>query len=329
MVGCLLAGCATQPTTSLPRESTLAEASAPGNLSALNEGLAPPSVFALRIGVEHLPPEESERDDPRDERLHLPTARTRARLAPVAAEPMRSAAERPLLDFANTDDPIAHETLRFVSDVIEADRDRVRREVGLPFFDYFHGFDADRGPLLRSEQDLLDAQELWVLEHGTSLLQRPFRRLLRRLPMVRDVEVEFDNFRSENVPLSEPYETASRRGESFRVSMRLRASDLGDPVEVAGIWRGLRLGSSQEAGKLSFDLPVTERLRLELRARTEYDTSDLGFRLDLSWRHSLSTSWHVAIGDDMDFLSTSSLYSLFETPMDGSPGLVLYAVHVF
>jgi len=52
-------------------------------------------------------------------------------------------------------------------------------------------------------------------------------------------------------------------------------------------------------------------------------------RLDLAWRRSASTSVHVAVGDDMDFLSTSSLYSLFESPMDGSPGLVLYAVHVF
>jgi hypothetical protein len=54
-----------------------------------------------------------------------------------------------------------------------------------------------------------------------------------------------------------------------------------------------------------------------------------GFRVDLSYHPSLSTSLHVALGDDMDFLSTSSIYSLFESPMDGSPGIVLYAVHVF
>ena len=37
----------------------------------------------------------------------------------------------------------------------------------------------------------------------------------------------------------------------------------------------------------------------------------------------------LAAGDDMDFLSTSSIYSLFEAPMDGAPGLLLYAVHIF
>ena len=43
----------------------------------------------------------------------------------------------------------------------------------------------------------------------------------------------------------------------------------------------------------------------------------------------LHMSMHLAAGDDMDFLSTSSIYSLFESPMDGRPGLVLYAVHTF
>ena len=80
---------------------------------------------------------------------------------------------------------------------------------------------------------------------------------------------------------------------------------------------------------LSIDWDLSATLRLEVRARTDYRTNENGLRVDLSYRPNDGTSVHCAIGDDMDFLSTSSIYSLFETPMDGSAGLVLYAVHVF
>jgi hypothetical protein len=173
-------------------------------------------------------------------------------------------------------------------------------------------------------------QEQWLQAHGQSLLRRPLRQLLRRLPIARDVEVELDEFRSDHVPMSEPYQNEHRRSDGLgRVSMRVHASDLHDPVELVWIRGPVRIGSSQQHGKFGIDLPLTEKLRLELRTKTGYESEHTGFRLDLSYRPSFSTSFHVAVGDDMDFLSTSSIYSLFESPMDGSPGLVLYAVHVF
>ena len=113
------------------------------------------------------------------------------------------------------------------------------------------------------------------------------------------------------------------------MSVRLHTSDLADPVELAYIRSGIRIGTSQESGKLSIDWDLSATLRLELRARADYATHEEHLRADLAYRHSPTTSLHVSIGDDMDFLSTSSIYSLFETPMDGAPGLVLYAVHIF
>ncbi|MBL8754231.1 MAG: hypothetical protein JNK15_13095, partial [Planctomycetes bacterium] len=114
-----------------------------------------------------------------------------------------------------------------------------------------------------------------------------------------------------------------------RVSLRIHADDPKDPLEVVWVQSGVRIGTSQEFGKFGLELELTDRLHMELRARTGYETHEHDLRLDLSYRPSARTSLHVALGDDMDFLSTSSLYSLFETPMDGAPGLVLYAVHVF
>ncbi len=331
LVGWVLAGCASQPPAD--QGEVAPSTGAVGSALVREPAPAPPSAFVLRIGVEHLPSDGDALEDPRIEPAPLALARAprveRRGVPAVVAEREQRATERPLLELCRADDPLEHEALHFVSDLVEADRRRVRREVGLPFFD-FHAVDPDRGPLLESEIAMQQEQEQWLQAHGKSLFRRPVRQLLKRLPLARDVEVELDEFRTEHVPLSEPYQAAHERRRSLgRISLRIHAGDLSDPVEVAWIGGVVRVGSSQDHGKFGIDLPLTETLQLELRSRTEYATEDTGFRVDLSYRPSPSTSLHVAIGDDMDFLSTSSIYSLFESPMDGSPGLVLYAVHVF
>jgi hypothetical protein len=338
--GCLLAGCVVQPTASAPT-SAIGREGDPA--LAVVKSSVPPATFALRIGVEHLPPATDTDDEPpRCERLAASPVAAARREAPREAlrDGLRDGprdATRPdgktapaLLAMANTDDPLARETVHFVNDLIETDRRRVAREVGLPFFD-FHAIDPDRGPLLASEVQLREDHEEWVHQNGTLLLKRPFRQMLRRLPIVQDLEVEFEDFRSDHVPWTAPYEAThnERRQHLGRISLRVHAGDLDDPVEVVWINSGLRIGSSQGIGKLGFELPLSDKVHLDLRGRTEYDTGEIGLRLDLAWRRSESTSVHLAIGDDMDFLTTSSLYSLFESPMDGAPGLVLYAVHVF
>lgn len=333
VVGCLLAGCALQPTAAPPHPTALARAvvvpaSTADSLPRLVAGLPPPT-FAVRIGVEHLPPEAATEVRPRCEVLSMAPAPARRPLREAARpDRARAAAEQPFLAAA-TEDPLAREALQFVNDMVEADRRRVEREVGLPFFE-FQAVDPDRGPLLNSERDLATDHELWLQANGRTLLQRPLRQMLRRLPLVRDLEVEFEDFRADHVPWTEPYAQAHARERMLgRISLRVHASDAHDPVEVAWVHSGLLLGSSQQTGKLGFRLPLSEDLRLELRARTDYATEEFGLRLDLTWRASARTSLHAAVGDDMDFLSTSSLYSLFESPMDGAPGLVVYAAHVF
>ncbi|MBL9079650.1 MAG: hypothetical protein JNL08_19255 [Planctomycetes bacterium] len=324
---CLLAGCVGQP--------TIADSpSAPGPIAALGR----PAAFALRIGIEHLPPdagdETAETTAPTVEPQPRPVAAAPAPAAPVERRRAPDAAHRhtwsmSIADLTAIHDPIARETLWFVQDLIEADRERSRREVTAPLLGIYDHDQID-GQLLSSEQAQLDAQEEWLQERGPSLMNRPLRKLLRRLPLVQQVEVEFDSFRSDHVPLTVPYQYRHRDERSLgRVSVRVRVDDLQDPLEVAYVLGGVRVGSSQQYGKLSLDWDLTDTVRFELRARTDYESDDRHVRADLAYRASPTTSWHVAVGDDMDFVSTSSIYSLFETPMDGSPGLVLYAVHLF
>lgn len=324
ITACLLAGCVTQPTRGIPQAS---EASP----LALSAG------HVLRIGLEFLPPdgrfpdEDEVRAEPRV--ANNPTAlASEQAVRPVALsfdEPSR-APQFSKIDFESIDDPIARETMNFCSDLIQADRQRVKREVGIPFFDFRDG-EMQLAPLLTSERRQREEHEQWSQQHGPRLLKHPLRQLAKRLPLARDFEIALEDFRSDHVPLTEPYRQAhGDRSKLGRMSLRLRTRDYRDPMELVYIHHsGIRIGSSQEQGKLSLDFGLSENLNLSLRARTNYDSGNSGIRTDLIYRTSDNMSVHLAAGDDMEFLSTSSLYSLFESPMDGSPGLLLYAVHTF
>lgn len=324
IAACLLTGCATQPTRGI------SPASEPSPLTHS-------AGHVLRIGLEFLPPDERFPDEA-DVRAEPRLASNPTSLAseqavrPVSLrfdEPSR-APRLSAIDFESIDDPIARETMHFCSDLIQADRQRVRREVGIPFFG-FRDDVMELAPLLTSERRQREEHEQWSQQHGPRLLKRPLRQLAKRLPLARDFEIALEDFRSDHVPLTEPYRQAhGDRRKLGRMSLRLRTRDFGDPMELVYIHHsGVRIGSSQEQGKLSLDFNLSENLNFTLRARTNYATGESGIRTDLIYRTSENMSLHLAAGDDMNFLSTSSLYSLFESPMDGSPGLLLYAVHTF
>ena len=326
MVACMLAGCATQH-------------DAPASASVTQRGaeLPPGHPATLRISLEFLPPDERFTESepilaPAPTKRHR---RVRAEQRAVQTVTLRTqepsvAPDLSKLDFASIDDPVARETLRFCSDLIAADRRRVRREVGIPFFDFRPG-GPEVGPLLTSERRLREDHERWSQDLGVALLKQPLRLTARRLPAVRDVELALHDFRSDQVPWTAPQrQERSDRRELGRLSLRLNVRELGDPAEVVYIHPlGLRVGSNQRRAKLALDLDLSERIHVALRARTDYDTGQGGVRADLIYRPSPRASVHLAAGDDMDFLSSSAMYSLFESPMDGAPGLVLYVVHTF
>lgn len=321
---CLLAGCATQPVTPMLQPDVAA-----ARLAAIL-----PATCAPRIGVEFLPPENPDATAAPE----IAAAPSR-RPAPAPAGPVRLVDRVQVREDAHTwrlsvadldavDDPIAREALRFCDDLVREDARRTQREVRLPFLEW-RPAELDLGARLWSEERIGETRAQWVDDHLGSLLGSPFRRMLRRLPLVSAVEVSLDDFRSSFVPATEPYLRTHDDGGLGRVSLRLRAGDPGDPVEVAYILGGARVATSRDRTKLGYAVALSERVDLELRATRDYRTNHDVMRLDLGFRYSPTTSFHMALGDDMDFLSTSSIYSLFETPMDGSPGMLVYAVHVF
>lgn len=324
ILGCLLAGCVAQPMRPFPSGG---EARTPLAASSRNA--------VLRIGIEHLPPDD-----------RFPQGEVRVGSTGPAALPRGFGSARPRrdedperdvdvvrthvltgLDLSTVVDPVERETLQFLIDLVKADQLRVRRTGGNPLLDFYLP-DQERGSLLVGEQLLLADQEEWLQQHGPSLLHRPLRQLLRRLPVVQQFEIGVREFRSDNLPLPTPWQSLEP-GSTARISVRLHVDDLQDPLELMVSQYGVRIGTSQNVGKFGVALSLSEALQLELRARTEYDTGDHAVRIDLSYRPSSQTSYHLSVGDDMEFLNRSPLYSLLESPIDGAPGIVLYAVHRF
>lgn len=324
-VALLLAGCTVQPIAELrPVETQLAR----------HHSEIPTMAPTLRIGVEYLPPERNAATSPEVEATITARPERSSRAATTLVERSRVPEARHTWalgaeDLAAIDNPVARATLQFVDDLVREDKRRTEREVRLPFLDW-EPAELDVGQRLWSEVEIAEAQGEWVGENGTSLLSRPMRQVIRRFPLVSELELTLDEFRSSFVPMSEPYRQSHAAERKLgRLSVRLHASDLDDPVEIVYMRSGLRVGSSRERGKLAIDWPLTENVSLTLRSRRNWITEESRLRADLAYRHSATTSVRLAAGDDMDFLSTSSIYSLFEAPMDGSPGFLLYAVHIF
>lgn len=326
-LACLLAGCATQPVPSTAPDAPT------DHLAVLAAATGRPQC----IGLEFLPPDgrfpelEPVQVEPERRRASKPTPSSRALTQVEVDDPEPSRLPSlSQIDLDAIEDPIARETLHFCKDLVAADRQRVRREVGIPFFD-FRGSPDDLSPKLTMERRLEAEHDEWAQQHGVRLFRQPLRLLGKRLPIAREFEIAVEDFRSDHVPLSEPYREAhGDRRRLGRMSMRVHVRDVQDPVELVYIHpSGLRIGSSQMRAKMSYGVDLSNSLNLSVRARSDYDTGDFAMRADLIYRPATHVSVHLSAGDDMDFLSTSSLYSLFESPMDGRPGLLLYAVHTF
>lgn len=232
-------------------------------------------------------------------------------------------------DLAAVEDLEARLTLQFLENVMGEDHRRVYRELGTPILQPQMIDLQSPGIELPTETSQREEAEAWLAEHGTGLLNRPLRRLLRQLPVVQQFEVDLDEFKSDHVPLSGPYREAHGDQRSLgRVSMRVRMS-MRDPLDVAYMRSGVRISTSQEKLKLGYTGTLADRLTLEIHTSRNYSDHAWSLRADLIWDLDLNNSLHFVVGDDLDFLSTSSVYSMFESPMDGSPGLLVYALHLF
>lgn len=332
---CLLAGCAMQPTP--VRSLATADVSSRDLFQKLAD------ANSMRLGVEFLPPAEDERA--------VAVRPSAARVNNVPVEPRSARPKTPYVfdsarrerkgsdrhtwvlssdDLAALRTPVERETLHFLDDVLEQDHNRSVYDLGTPILDV-ETIDL-QSPESRLPDYSPDVEERaeQLNQRGFGLLRSPSRRLFRRLPVVHDLEVQVETFSSVNVPLSRSYREAHEDQRKLgRLTVRVRANDLVDPVELNYFRSGVRLGSSQSTLKLGFQREIVDSVTLDVQTQYDYETYRWNLRADLGWAVTPHSSLHLLASDAVDFLVTSNQHSLYETPLDGSPGLLLYAVHRF
>ncbi len=226
-------------------------------------------------------------------------------------------------------DPVERSTLVFMRELIGEDERRMTRQLAAPVMEAV-AFDLSAPPVeFHSDQDRVEERDAWFAEHGSRMMRRPLIRMLKDTPIVVQFEDALDDFKADNVPLTEAYNREHRSTDWGRMSMRVHLSDGSDPAEVAWARRGLRVGTSQEHFKTRYRMGLGQGVSLYVRSGYNYVSDKSSFRSDLVYDLDHGTSLHVVAGDNLDFLAHSDAYAFFESPMDGEAGLLFFCSHRF
>lgn len=241
---------------------------------------------------------------------------------PLSYEDMKQRWELRKQQIREIEDPVQRFTLRFLAELMGDDYKRVHRAIGMPLLGSEQRLASDPLSNYLDERDREDHQRL-LTRNGTRMIRRPLRNALKELPVVYDVESAIRDIRTVNV------EVQSRGRSMGRVSMRVRASHLEDPVELYWIRGGLRLASSQEYGKFSYTTQLTENLALRFRSKYDYDDKDWHLFGNLEYNVSPTTIVNLFAGNEINTISGIGTYPGGPQSDATAKGLLFCVVHLF
>lgn len=329
LLALLLAGCA-----SLPR--------APGPASTAkspHEPLLPSAPTTARLGVEFLH-EMVRRETPltvTDDPVRVEPKAPPRSFAPVAgpSEPEKPALDLSRAAISRVPDTAERMTLRFLHELLGEDRLRVQRDIGAPILNtHLRQWNSE---MFLTAADRAESEDHYaeVLQYQGRMVNRPLRKVLKELPVVREVELAVDDFKASYVPLSGEYQQASGKRLGWgRVSVRMHLSDSSDPVELAYLNDGFRVASGQELLKLGYETWLDESLRFGIS--TDYSYGDGRWKAwgQMTYEVNRRTHIYCSIGDSMDLLTSTAMYPLITSPFelpaaDSSLGILIYVEHLF
>lgn len=220
-------------------------------------------------------------------------------------------------------------TLRFLHGLVGRAGDRLPQALGWSYMQRAAtAFDADTdwadGARLADENDALQGMAI-------GLLRRPFQHALRELPLVRDIELEVEDFKARNVPTSGAWldSRAEDRYSAGRLSYRWRLSDGSDPLTVTYALQGWRVGVSRETVRAGFSTRLGDNIDLYLSTTFDHAndraTSSTELRVDLSAR----TRLRLQLATDIDAFPGPDLARAVEDSQNAGAGAMVYVETVF
>jgi hypothetical protein len=227
--------------------------------------------------------------------------------------------------------PADRMTVRFIKEVLGYDKERIHNELGPHFVEHQYARVTDRlSDAWIEEQRAADEEEA-LQELTSELLQRPVRRALREIPLVRGLELMIDDYKADNVPTSGAYRDVrdQARRDWGQVSLRLRHQDGSDPLAVTYSQKGWRFGLSKETVRLGYSTPFLETLWLHVGTSYDHERNRYAVSTELQTSATARTRVRFSVGNYIDAYPGSSVDRIIRDDSDPGPGAMMYVEHIF
>jgi hypothetical protein len=172
------------------------------------------------------------------------------------------------------------------------------------------------------------ADDAALEEIAPRLVGKAFRRALREVPLVRDVEVWFQDFKVESLPLSGTWlDGREERRELGHLSLRLQ--DGSDPLRVTYSVRGWRLGASRETVRAGFSTPLGDGLSFAVTTGFDHAHDQFDAMAELKFAVSARTRLLLTFGNQVHLFPGPTLERNGHKEFDGGTGAMVYVETIF
>lgn len=295
------------------------------------EPVAP--ALEIRVGVELIaadapPPLASGGDERRGESAPRPPRRAEIQeeLQPprVATPGFRPLTKRQIAELPTASERVA---FRLLHTLVGEDGDRLPRELGWSYL--LRQIDAvDRLAGDPWADDREAADDAALQEIAPRLVGKAVRRALREVPIVRDVELWFQDFKVESLPLSGTWlDGREERRELGHLSLRLQ--DGHDPLRVTYSVRGWRIGASRDTVRAGFSAPLGENLSIAVTSTFDHAADKFDAMAELKFAVSARTRLLLTFGNQVHVFPGPTLERAAREEFDGNAGVMAYVETIF
>lgn len=297
---------------------------------------AAPSLHEIRVGVELIaaPPDAIAQDGQGRGETSAdapgpppPFARPRY---PTSPPPLDADGARPLSRRQIDALPTTTErfTFRMLHTLVGADGDRLPRELGWSFL--LRQMDAVDLANIDPWAEDLDAQDAAALQKiAPDLVSKSVRRALRELPLVRDVELWFQDFKVESLPLSGTWLDGrdEERRELGHLSLRLRSGR--DPLQMTYSVQGWRLGVSRDTVRTGFSTPLSDDITLAITSSFNHARDTYDAMAELKFALNARTRLLFTFGNQLHVFPGPALEQFAHEELEGATGAMMYLETIF
>jgi hypothetical protein len=220
-------------------------------------------------------------------------------------------------------------TFRLLHTLAGPDGDRLPRELGWTFMQRqlanvdLGAADPWNEPLPAGIDDALG-------ELVPDLLRKPVRNALRELPIVRDIELQIEDFKIHNVPTSGAW--LDSRDEDRRryghVSLRLQGRG-SDPLSVTYAVHGWRLGASRDTVRAGYSALLGDGLWLTIGSTFDHVAERYDAMAELKFDISARTRLLCTFGNQINLFPGATLDRMARKDLDGGTGAMVYVETIF